>query len=105
MNDRPATPPHATLPAAVPAAPRRALWLLAALVALLHWLVLADGPWDIGLNRSPQTRLPDTLVFNTRRIEAPPPRSSPAPAATGQAGSQRSAQLPPCMHGCAARLR
>ena len=82
MNDRPATPPHATLPAA-PAAPRRALWLLAALVALLHWLALADGPWDIGLNRSPQTRLPDTLVFNTRRIEAPPPpRSSPAPTAT-----------------------
>ena len=83
MNDRPATPPHATLPAAVPAAPRRALWLLAALVALLHWLVLADGPFDIGLNRSPQARLPDTLVFNTRRIEAPsPPRSNPAPAAT-----------------------
>ena len=82
MNDRPATPPHATLQAA-PAAPRRALWLLAALVALLHWLALADGPWDIGLNRSPQTRLPDTLVFNTRRIEAPPPpRSSPAPTAT-----------------------
>jgi hypothetical protein len=80
MNTPPATPPHATLQTA---APRRALWLLAALVALLHWLVLADGPWDIGLNRSPQTRLPDTLVFNTRRIEAPPPpRSSPAPAAT-----------------------
>jgi hypothetical protein len=83
MNDRPATPPRATLPTAAPAAPRRALWLLAALVVLLHWLVLADGPWDIGLNRSPQTRLPDTLVFNTRRIEAPPPpRSSPTPAAT-----------------------
>ena len=80
MNDRPATPPHATLQTA---APRRALWLLAALVALLHWLVLADGPFDIGLNRSPQTRLPDTLVFNTRRIEAPPPpRSSPARSAT-----------------------
>ena len=74
MNDRPATPPHATLQTA---APRRALWLLAALVALLHWLVLADSPFDIGLNRSTQTRLPDTLVFNTRRIEAPPPRSSP----------------------------
>jgi hypothetical protein len=82
MNDRPATPPRATLPTAAPAAPRRALWLLAALVVLLHWLVLGDGPWDIGLNRSPQTRLPDTLVFNTRRIEAPPPpRSSPVPAA------------------------
>ena len=79
MNDRPQTPSHATLQTA---APRRALWLLAALVALLHWLVLADGPWDIGLNRSPQAGLPDTLVFNTRRIEAPPPpRSSPAPAA------------------------
>jgi hypothetical protein len=75
MNDRPATPPHATLQTA---APRRALWLLAALVTLLHWLVLSDGPWDIGLNHSPQGSLPDTLVFNTRRIEAPPPRSSPA---------------------------
>jgi hypothetical protein len=83
MNDRPATPQHATLSTAAPAAPRRTLWLLAALVALLHWLALADGPWDIGLNHSPQARLPDTLVFNTRRIEAPPtPRSSPAPAAT-----------------------
>lgn len=73
MNDRPATPPHASQPTAAPAAPRRTLWLLAALVVLLHWLVLADGPLEIGLNRSPQTRLPDTLVFNTRRIEAPAP--------------------------------
>jgi hypothetical protein len=99
MNDRPATPPHTTLPTAAPAAPRRALWLLAALVALLHWLVLADGPWDIGLNRSPQARLPDTLVFNTRRIEAPPPRSSPAPAATLRPAPVRTrpakAQTPP----------
>jgi phytoene dehydrogenase-like protein len=38
MTDRPPTPTHS--------APRRALWVLAALVSLVHWWVLADGPWD-----------------------------------------------------------
>jgi hypothetical protein len=83
MNDGPGTPPHSTRQstALAPAAPRRALWLLAALVTLAHWLVLADGPWDIGLNRRPDTRLPDTLVFDTRRIEAAPLRTNTPPAA------------------------
>ena len=57
-------------------APRRALWLLAALVSLVHWWVLAEGRWDLGLNNATPTRPPANLVFNTRRIEAPAPTAS-----------------------------
>lgn len=57
-------------------APRRALWLLAALVSLVHWWVLAEGRWDLGLNNATPTRPPANLVFNTRRIEVPAPTAS-----------------------------
>ena len=71
MIDRPLTPIHS--------APRRALWLLAALVSLVHWWVLADGPLDLGLKQATPTPLPANLVFNTRHIEVPaPPASTPA---------------------------
>ena len=71
MIDRPST--------LIPSAPRRALWLLAALVTLVHWWVLADGPLDLGLNNITPTGPPANLVFNTRRIEVPtPPASKPA---------------------------
>lgn len=60
------------LPTLTHSAPRRALWVLAALVSLVHWWVLADGPLDLGLNNTPPTRPPANLVFNTRRIEVPP---------------------------------
>ncbi len=60
-------------------APRRALWLLAALVSLVHWWVLADGPLDLGLKHATPTPRPVNLVFNTRHIEVPtPPASKPA---------------------------
>ena len=71
MIDRPLTLIHS--------APRRALWLLAALVSLVHWWVLADGPLDLGLKQATPTPLPANLVFNTRHIEVPaPPASTPA---------------------------
>ncbi len=57
-------------------APRRALWLLAALVSLVHWWVLADGPLDLGLSQASPSQPPANLVFDTRRIEL----SAPAPA-------------------------
>lgn len=68
MTDRPPTLTHS--------APRRALWALAALVCLVHWWVLADGPWDLGLNKALPSRPPTNLVFNTRRIEVPAPAPS-----------------------------
>lgn len=68
MIDRPLTLIHS--------APRRALWVLAALVSLMHWWVLADGPLDLGLNNATPTRPPANLVFNTRRIEVPAPAAS-----------------------------
>ena len=68
MIDRP--------PTLIPSAPRRALWVLAALVSLVHWWVLADGPLDLGLNNTTPTRPPANLVFNTRRIEVPAPTAS-----------------------------
>jgi hypothetical protein len=71
MIDRPLTLIHS--------APRRALWLLAALVSLVHWWVLADGPLDLGLKHVTPTPLPANLVFNTRHIEvSAPPASTPA---------------------------
>jgi len=68
MFDRPLTLFNGT--------PRRALWLLAALVSLVHWWVLAEGRWDLGLNNATPTRPPANLVFNTRRIEIPAPAAS-----------------------------
>ena len=68
MTDRPPTLTHS--------APRRALWVLAALVSLVHWWVLADGPWDLGLNKTSPSRPPANLVFDTRRIELPAPAPS-----------------------------
>ena len=68
MTDRPPTLTHS--------APRRALWALAALVCLVHWWVLADGPWDLGLNKASPGRPPANLVFDTRRIELPAPAPS-----------------------------
>ena len=68
MTDRPPKLTHS--------APRRALWALAALVCLVHWWVLADGPWDLGLNRASPGRPPANLVFDTRRIEVPAPAPS-----------------------------
>ena len=68
MFDRPLTLFNGT--------PRRALWLLAALVSLVHWWVLAEGRWDLGLNNATSTRPPANLVFNTRRIEVPAPAAS-----------------------------
>jgi hypothetical protein len=68
MIDRPLTLIHS--------APRRALWLLAALVSLVHWWVLADGPLDLGLKQATPTPLPANLVFNTRHIEVPAPTAS-----------------------------
>jgi hypothetical protein len=68
MTDRPPTLTHS--------APRRALWVLAALVSLVHWWVLADGPWDLGLSQASPSRPPAKLVFDTRRIELPAPAPS-----------------------------
>jgi len=68
MNDRPPTLTHS--------APRRALWVLAALVSLVHWWVLADGPWDLGLSQASPSQPPAKLVFDTRRIELPAPAPS-----------------------------
>ena len=68
MTDRPPTLTHS--------APRRALWVLAALVSLVHWWVLADGPWDLGLGQASPSQPPANLVFDTRRIELPAPTPS-----------------------------
>ena len=68
MTDRPPTLTHS--------APRRALWVLAALVSLVHWWVLADGPWDLGLSQASPSQPPANLVFDTRRIELPAPAPS-----------------------------
>ena len=68
MTDRPPTLTHS--------APRRALWVLAALVSLVHWWVLADGPWDLGLSQASPSQPPANLVFDTRRIEIPAPAPS-----------------------------
>ena len=68
MTDRPPTLTHS--------APRRALWVLAALVSLVHWWVLADGPWDLGLSQASPSQPPANLVFDTRRIELPAPTPS-----------------------------
>jgi hypothetical protein len=65
------------LPTLTHSAPRRALWVLAALVSLVHWWVLADGPWDLGLSQASPSQPPAKLVFDTRRIELPAP-SKPA---------------------------
>jgi hypothetical protein len=81
MIDRP--------PTLIPSAPRRALWVLAALVSLVHWWVLADGPLDLGLNNTTPTRPPANLVFNTRRIEVPPPAASKPAAGVIQAARLR----------------
>jgi len=81
MIDRPLTLIHS--------APRRALWLLAALVSLVHWWVLADGPLDLGLNNTPPTRPPANLVFNTRRIEVPVPAAIKPVAGVIQAARLR----------------
>ena len=68
MTERPPTLTHS--------APRRALWVLAALVSLVHWWVLADGPWDLGLGQASPSQPPANLVFDTRRIEIPAPAPS-----------------------------
>ena len=68
MTDRPPTLTHS--------APRRALCVLAALVSLVHWWVLADGPWDLGLSQASPSQPPANLVFDTRRIELPAPAPS-----------------------------
>ena len=68
MTDRPPTLTHS--------APRRALWVRAALVSLVHWWVLADGPWDLGLSQASPSQPPAKLVFDTRRIELPAPAPS-----------------------------
>jgi hypothetical protein len=81
MTDRP--------PMLISSAPRRALWVLAALVSLMHWWVLADGPLDLGLNNTTPTRPPANLVFNTRRIEVPPPAASKPAAGVIQAARLR----------------
>ncbi len=70
-------------------APRRALAGLALLVALLHWLALADNPWQIGFAPAPKSAGVETRVFNTRRIEVP----APAPKAAVQAAALRPAAL------------
>ena len=65
--------------------PRRPLWVLATLVTLIHWLVLADNPLSMGLSPAPEPLQTQKMVFNTRQIEVPrpAPRSAslrPAPA-------------------------
>ena len=81
MIDRPPTLTHS--------APSRALWVLAALVSLVHWWVLADGPLDLGLNNTPPTRPPANLVFNTRRIEVAVPAAIKPVAGVIQAARLR----------------
>ena len=81
MTDRP--------PMLIPSAPRRALWVLAALVSLMHWWVLADGPLDLGLNNTTPTRPPANLVFNTRHIEVPLTAASKPAAGVIQAARLR----------------
>lgn len=82
-------------------APRRALAGLALLVALMHWLVLADNPWQIGFTPAPQAARADPLVFNTRRIEVPAPGAAlqaaalrTAPHSTRLSAPKRLAQAP-----------
>ena len=71
MNDRSGSLPAKS--SAGPSAPRRILWWLALLVVLGHWLLLAAIPREVHVG--PAIEPPDlkTLVFNTRRIEVPPP--------------------------------
>ena len=53
-------------------APRRVLWLLALLVVLAHWLLLAAIPSAVQVTPAMTPIGPTTMVFNTRRIEMPP---------------------------------
>ncbi len=52
--------------------PRRIMWLLALLVVLGHWLVLAAIPSNAPVTPAITPLNPSMLVFNTRRIEVPP---------------------------------
>ena len=86
MTDRPPTLTHS--------APRRALWALAALVCLVHWWVLADRPWDLGLSKASPSRPPANLVFDTRRIEVPAPAPAPSKPAARVIQSARASVKP-----------
>ena len=71
MTDR-----YGSLPASSsvkPSAPHRILWWLALLVLLGHWLLLTAIPLDVQVGPATEPLNPKTLVFNTRRIELPPP--------------------------------
>lgn len=61
-----------TLPPAGRPVPRRILWLLALLVVLGHWLVLATIRGHAPEVTALRPLNPTQLVFNTRRIEVPP---------------------------------
>jgi hypothetical protein len=93
-------------PPAGRSAPRRILWLLALLVLLGHWLLLAAIPSNASVTPEMAPVSPTKLVFNTRRIELTPaqllqvaqaapvqpkpvliqkPKINPPPAAVAQA--------------------
>ncbi len=70
MTSRPGS--KAPAPPVLRSAPRRILWLLALLVVLGHWLLLDAIPHAVSVGPAMEALKLKTLVFNTRRIEAPP---------------------------------
>ena len=64
---------------------RRPLWVIGALVLVLHWLVLDGLPWR---SSAASMHAPTATAFATRTL-APPPPAAPLPGAAAPGASQR----------------